>query len=636
MERLSFDIRIPETVQNEGLALHQAPETMVLKLRKKSIRATLNRSKSTRSTASRFSLTRSRRNILAEEDGSGTCDPWRLCWTISTACIPSALMTKAGIKKESHQAWREKVTLCMICCLFMALLGFLAFGFNNSACNTKASLFPILAFNTESIFKSRKNQNLVSIRGYVYDIRSVFDRHAQYPFFTQNPSLNLNQNSTGLDASSLFPPALSAKCLSLLGGRLQIKCVNGESFPGIGYCHKWDSVESQLLALLKGVVIYDWDIIDVPFSKLTVYNNQVINIATYLGTESRVFSPEIDLIIRSHAGKDLSKALQVVKNGPQVGQCLAQLYMVGKIESDDGICLLSQAMLYVSLVIIVSVVLLRFLVALYFRWIKNPDFKIEKLKQEKHHSMRASNNSFPFGIDSSIVISKRSNTVRSTSPFGVQPYCIMFVTCYSESDASIRSTLDSLALTVYSEERKLLFIVQDGLVKGSDNPISTPEILLNMLELDEKWPLPIAFPYMAVADGKRQINYAKVYVAWYNVSGRSIPTILVVKTGSPEEVTEAKPGNRGKRDSQILFMRFLEHITFNDRLSPFEYDLFQKMHYIMGATPEVFEYILFVDADTKVEPDSLPRMAACMSEDPMVMGLCGETRIGNKTDSYVI
>ncbi|CAG8792607.1 15118_t:CDS:2, partial [Gigaspora rosea] len=42
-----------------------------------------------------------------------------------------------------------------------------------------------------------------------------------------------------------------------------------------------------------------------------------------------------------------------------------------------------------------------------------------------------------------------------------------------------------------------------------------------------------------------------------------------------------------------------------------------------------------VDADTKVFPDSLIRMIACLSHDPSVMGLCGETKISNKNDTWV-
>jgi chitin synthase len=42
-----------------------------------------------------------------------------------------------------------------------------------------------------------------------------------------------------------------------------------------------------------------------------------------------------------------------------------------------------------------------------------------------------------------------------------------------------------------------------------------------------------------------------------------------------------------------------------------------------------------VDADTKVFPDSLTHMVSAMVKDPDIMGLCGETKIANKTASWV-
>jgi chitin synthase len=42
-----------------------------------------------------------------------------------------------------------------------------------------------------------------------------------------------------------------------------------------------------------------------------------------------------------------------------------------------------------------------------------------------------------------------------------------------------------------------------------------------------------------------------------------------------------------------------------------------------------------VDADTRVLPDSLRAMTNAMYNDPSIMGLCGETRIDNKRDSWV-
>lgn len=46
-------------------------------------------------------------------------------------------------------------------------------------------------------------------------------------------------------------------------------------------------------------------------------------------------------------------------------------------------------------------------------------------------------------------------------------------------------------------------------------------------------------------------------------------------------------------------------------------------------------FVMKVDADTKVYPDSLRYLVNCMHHDQMIMGVCGETRIANKRQSWV-
>ncbi|KAI8844766.1 chitin synthase-domain-containing protein [Chytridium lagenaria] len=215
-------------------------------------------------------------------------------------------------------------------------------------------------------------------------------------------------------------------------------------------------------------------------------------------------------------------------------------------------------------------------------------------------------------------------------------HTVMLVTCYSEGSDGLRTTFDSLASTTYNAKNKLLFIIADGLITGSGNEKSTPELILDMLELDSHWPKnPEPQSYLAIASGSKRHNKAKVYVAWYNNGTNRIPAILVVKCGTAEEQTQSKAGNRGKRDSQIILMNFFKKVMFDEQMSPLEYDLFRKVHFLMGVTPDAFEIVLMVDADTKVAPDSLSRMVAAMARDPLVMGLCGETRIANKSESWV-
>ncbi|RXK41503.1 chitin synthase 1 [Tremella mesenterica] len=103
----------------------------------------------------------------------------------------------------------------------------------------------------------------------------------------------------------------------------------------------------------------------------------------------------------------------------------------------------------------------------------------------------------------------------------------------------------------------------------------------------------------------------------------------------PTEASDKKPGNRGKRDSQLILMNFFSRVTYNDRMSPLDFDMFRKIQTLIGVTPDFFELVLMVDADTKVYPDSLKHLVNAMHHDNSIMGVCGETRIANKRQSWV-
>ena len=72
--------------------------------------------------------------------------------------------------------------------------------------------------------------------------------------------------------------------------------------------------------------------------------------------------------------------------------------------------------------------------------------------------------------------------------------------------------------------------------------------------------------------------------------------IVVVKVGKPTERT--KPGNRGKRDSQILLMQYLNRVHFDNPMTPLELEIYHQMRNVIGIDPAFYEYIFTVDADT--------------------------------------
>ncbi|KAI8643796.1 chitin synthase-domain-containing protein [Parasitella parasitica] len=231
-------------------------------------------------------------------------------------------------------------------------------------------------------------------------------------------------------------------------------------------------------------------------------------------------------------------------------------------------------------------------------------------------------------------------------PFGFTlAHTICLVTCYSEGEEGLRTTLDSIATTDYPNSHKLILVVADGMITGHGNAMSTPDICISMMKDFLVEPDTVeACSYVAIADGTKRHNMAKIYSGFYKYDDKTVdrgsqqrvPMITIVKCGTPEEQDrEAKPGNRGKRDSQVILMSFLQKVMFDERMTELEYEFFTNIWRIAGVSPDKYEIVLMVDADTKVYPDALSRLISCMVNDSEVMGLCGETKIGNKTDSWV-
>ncbi|KAI9835758.1 MAG: hypothetical protein M1819_001937 [Sarea resinae] len=231
-------------------------------------------------------------------------------------------------------------------------------------------------------------------------------------------------------------------------------------------------------------------------------------------------------------------------------------------------------------------------------------------------------------------------------PFGYPlAHAICLVTAYSEGADGLRTTLDSIATTDYPNSHKTILIICDGMIKGHGEDLTTPEIALAMMKDNAVLPDEVqAFSYVAVASGSKRHNMAKVYAGFYDYGENSaippekqqrVPMLIVVKCGTPDEATLSKPGNRGKRDSQIILMSFLQKVMFDERMTELEFEMFNGLWKITGISPDFYEVVLMVDADTKVFPDSLTHMVSAMVKDPEVMGLCGETKIANKRDSWV-
>ena len=69
-------------------------------------------------------------------------------------------------------------------------------------------------------------------------------------------------------------------------------------------------------------------------------------------------------------------------------------------------------------------------------------------------------------------------------------------------------------------------------------------------------------------------------------------------------------------------------------MSPLELEMFHQINNIIGVDPELYEYLLMVDADTSVREDSLNRLVASCANDAKIAGICGETSLENEGRSW--
>ncbi|KAJ7840428.1 glycosyltransferase family 2 protein [Mycena leptocephala] len=184
-------------------------------------------------------------------------------------------------------------------------------------------------------------------------------------------------------------------------------------------------------------------------------------------------------------------------------------------------------------------------------------------------------------------------------------FVICQVPCYTEGDQSLRRTIDSLAQLKYDDKRKLLLIICDGMIVGSGNDRPTPRIVLDILGADPNLdPEPLSF--LSLGEGAKQHNMGKVYSGLYECKGHVVPYLVIAKVGKPTE--RSRPGNRGKRDSQMLLMHFLNKVHFNSPMNPLELEMYHQIKNVIGVNPTFYEYVFMVDADTTVDQFSVNRL----------------------------
>jgi chitin synthase len=217
-------------------------------------------------------------------------------------------------------------------------------------------------------------------------------------------------------------------------------------------------------------------------------------------------------------------------------------------------------------------------------------------------------------------------------PENLDKFVICQVPVYTEDEDSVRRAIDSAARMKYDDKRKLLVVICDGMIIGQGNDRPTPRIVLDILGVaDTVDPEPLSFE--SLGEGMKQHNMGKVYSGLYEVQGHIVPFMVIVKIGKPSEVS--RPGNRGKRDSQMVMMRFLNRVHYNAPMSPLELEMYHQIRNIIGVNPTFYEFMLQIDADTVVAPDSASRFVSAFLNDTRLIGICGETALTNAKSSFI-
>lgn len=548
-----------------------------------------------------------------------------IVWSL-TFWIPSFALRHIGRMKrpDVRMAWREKFVLVFFIALINTFIVFWIIVLGRLICPNYDKAW----LQKEVATHGGEDDFWVSIHGNVYDISNFWRlQHSDSNIETTNDQM---QPFAGLNLDDYFVAPLQLSCPGLdISETLQLTRNNTPELPqGVhtsGYFQPdqttklrsatWyrDDFQPRIKEYYHGQLV--WDINEVHDDGKNnnhmwiIYEDSIYDLTNYFvtidyyKTQAQYNFLDSNLIetVRENPGQDVTTlwntqiansrsnrtALSAKMNSIN---CIKQTFYVGIPDfRQSAKCQANNYILLAFAVIICAVIVTKFLAALQFGSKRRP------APQDK--------------------------------------FVICQVPAYTEGEDSLRKALDSLTALQYDNKRKLICVICDGVIVGEGNDRPTPKIVLDILGVDPKVDPP-ALPFKSVGTGSEQLNYGKVYSGLYEYEGNVVPYLVVVKVGKESEQSKAKPGNRGKRDSQILLMSFLNRVHHRAPMNPLELEMFHQVNNIIGVDPELYEYLLMVDADTCVREDSLNRLVAACANNKKIAGICGETALQNEERSW--
>jgi chitin synthase len=379
-----------------------------------------------------------------------------------------------------------------------------------------------------------------------------------------NPNVNffsLASQLPGQDITTLFArdAADFSQCVDLPYRIAQDPPCNTATPCPLGPLNSTATLNSAQLVNITRPVGYDWNQVS-GLANYIVLDGQVLNLNPYFTLHPNpIPGDDVDTALRTllatpgSSGRDGTRLFVNRADIRSAIPCMIQRYTAGSIDKITPGCFVSQLVLYAGLIVVMSLILVRFVMACIFNWFLsarlagNPDdsslnrsaISPAVLPEGANISIDNRNGTAPWaGPDGMKKLAKPPKSLRSfqssvatlTNPtagdsaapvmslalIGAELFAVCLVTCYSEGEESLRTTLDSISSTTYSDQRKLLFVVADGMITGAGEKRSTPDICVGLLESDPRFGDPTPMSYIAVGSGSKQENRAMVYAGHYS------------------------------------------------------------------------------------------------------------------------
>jgi chitin synthase len=546
-------------------------------------------------------------------------------WAL-TFWIPSPLLRYVGRMKrpDVRMAWREKLVLCFMIVLINAAIVFWIIFFGRLLCPN----FDKAWAQKEVAQHQGRDDFWVSIRGGVYDISKFWRlQHSDSNIATTE---DLMMPFAGLNMDAYFMPPLTLVCPGLdIGDHIQLINNNTAEYPeGLHtsgtmqadtttalHSDTWytDHFLPKIKEYYHGDLVWDPKLVTSEGKDQNhewfLYEDRIYDLTDYFHTldifnnlaSYKFLNSDLTDAVGSNPGQDITEAWQTI---------------IRKAKGNDTE--------YANVMNSINCIKNSFYVGI-------PDFRLSARCQVNNYILLAFTVVLCCVIGIKFISALQFGSKRRPAP--QDKFVICQVPAYTEGEDSLRKALDSLTALQYDNKRKLICVICDGVITGAGNDRPTPKIVLDILGVDPKVDPP-ALPFKSVGEGSDQLNYGKVYSGLYEYEGNVVPYLVVVKVGKESEQKKSKPGNRGKRDSQILLMSFLNRVHHRSAMSPLELEMFHQINNVIGVDPELYEYLFMVDADTCVREDSLNRLVAACANDAKIAGICGETSLQNEEKSW--